>query len=590
MAIQRSGPTPTFLEYILDHPLIPSDAPPSSDLACLLSSEARWTHIPTYQRGVEWTVEQIEDLLGSASVLLGSCILGSFDVVPEQFPHLPATVKQYAVLVDGLQRLSVGTCILALLHEHVLCDNPVRTHDAAFFRPLSVRCRPFSEIYLHNDRQLANHPRQAVRDAYGALRDMVSQSLRSKLEDPAEVQDFAGNIVRLFMQRQVAVDLYFNFNSATELANTFIGINTVRVDLGPVDLLRSNIVEQAIRAGWSAGAIEDTENRFTDLFTEAEQPIKELEPFVAVVLKELTERGQKPANVFPSWSAGLLQSEVDDFLDFVDRVFTASASAPSNNPYLRENRDIGSIPLAGILSYYYRSFLRTHALPSFVTGGRAEDAALHTFLCANLRALLAGKIGRTRDDAEALLAGEHATLEAAADAISKRFTGRPVGVALEPDWFISNLRNADQRRAPRVFNAVRLQDRTAGWGAAFDPDIYGSASSQYHVDHLIPKSVIQKTQPGARECDLLVNFAPLPSTLNRAAKATPCSSKLSGGGMYDNYVRSSASVHPYCQWLVTSQSAHASDLDRQELLEWNQSQRIPDGRLGWLADRLMTRV
>lgn len=587
MPIQRSGPTPTFLEYILDHPLIPTDVPASVDIPSLLSSEARWTHIPTYQRGVEWTVEMIEEMMVSSSVLLGTCILGSFEVAPGQFPHLPEKVKHYAVLVDGLQRLAVGTCMLTLLHEQVLCAAPTRTTDAAFFRSLSVRCQAFSEIYLHNDRQLANHPRQAVRDAYRVLRDLMEQYIRTKFADAAEAQEFAGNVVRLFMQRQVAVDLYFNFNNATELANTFIGINTVRIDLGPVDLLRSYIVEQAIRASWSASAIEDTENRFTDLFTEAEQPIKELEPFVAVVLNELIERGQNPANVFPSWSSGFRQGEVDDFLDCVDRVYQTT---DTGNGFLREIRAVGAIPLAGLLAFYYRGFLQTHNLPSFVTGGRAEDAALHRFLCGNVRALLAGKIGRTRDDAASLLTGGHATLEAAADAIATRYTGRSVTVALDRDWLISALRGADKGRAPRVFNAARLPERVLGWGVAFAPDIYGASSLQFHVDHLIPKSVIQVTQPGARECDLLVNFAPLPSTHNRIAKATPCSSKLAGGGLYENYVRSSASAHPYCQWLVTTQGVFASDLDRQELLEWNQAQRIPDDRLAWLADRLLPRL
>jgi hypothetical protein len=587
MPIQRHGPTPTFLEFILNHPLVPTDAQPSADFSCLLSSEAHWTHIPTYQRGVEWNVEMIEEMLESASVLLGTCILGCFPVSAGQFVHLPALEKEYAVLVDGLQRLSVGTCLLALLHERVLCASPTRANDAPLFRRLAVRSQAFSEIYLHNDRQLANHPRQAVRDAYRALRDLAEQYVRNKFDDATEVAKFAGNIVRLFMDRQVAVDLYVNFSSATDLANTFIGINTVRIDLGPVDLLRSYIVEQAFRARWSASAIEDTENRFTDLFTEAEQPIRELEPFVAVVLNELTERGRNPANVFPSWASGLLQTEVDDFLDCLDRVYRAT---DLGNGFLKEIRAVGAIPLAGLLAFYYRGYLQTHNLPSFVSGGSSECPALHRFLCGNLRALLAGKIGRTRDDAASLLTGQHTTLEAAADAIATRYTGRPVTAALDSDWLVSALRAADKGRAPRVFNAVRLPDKALGWGAAFVPDVYGSSSQQYHVDHLIPKSVIQSTQPGARECEMLVNFAPLPSTHNRVAKATPCSAKLAPNALYDNYVRATPTAHPYCQWLVTTQGTLASDLDRQELLEWNQAQRIPDERVEWLAERLASRL
>ena len=251
---------------------------------------------------------------------------------------------------------------------------------------------------------------------------------------------------------------------------------------------------------------------------------------------------------------------------------------------------MGAIPLAGLLAFYYRGFLQTHNLPSFVSGGTAECAALHRFLCGNLRALLAGKIGRTRDDAASLLTGQHPNLEAAADAIATRYTGRAVTAPLDDDWLISALRAADKGRAPRIFNAARLPEKSLGWGAAFVPDVYGSSSQQYHVDHLIPKSVIQSTQPGAREGDMLVNFAPLPSTLNRVAKATPCSAKLAPNALYDNYVRAMPTAHPYCQWLVATQGPLASDLDRQELLEWNQTQRIPDERVGWLAECLVSRI
>lgn len=586
MTVQRHGPTPTFLEYILDHPLIPTAGPPNIDLPSMLSSEARWTEIPTYQRGIEWEVDNIEEMLISNSILLGTCILGDFEAQPGQYPHLPTGVTRYAVLVDGLQRLSVGTCLLSVLYPLVICAEPQKPEYAALFRRLVVKVRACAEIFLHNDQQLANHPRQAVKDAYLSLKGMVAKYIAEKLT-PAEATGLSEQIVRLFMDRQVAVDLYFNFVSATELANTFIGINTVRVDLAPVDLLRSAIVERAIRSGWRSAVVEDMENRFTDLFTEEGVGIKELEPFVLVALKELAERGRTGTNVFPSWGGSLAQSEVDDLLDFVDRIFVTS----KNNAFIQEIRaSANGIPLAGILCHYYRNYLATHNLPSFVTGGSSENAQLHKFLCATYRAVLAGKINRTTDIPDRLLTGIQASLDDAANEISRRFTGRDVSAPLDRDWLLSALRASDRKRAPRVFNAARLPEQNRGWGSPYAPDSYGTASKDYHVDHLIPKSVINSTAAGARDADMLVNLAPLPSTLNREAKNTPCSEKLRASGMYDNYLRSNPSPHPYCQWLVGAQGGLASDLDRQELLEWNQTQRIPDDRIGWLADYLLPRI
>ena len=87
-----------------------------------------------------------------------------------------------------------------------------------------------------------------------------------------------------------------------------------------------------------------------------------------------------------------------------------------------------------------------------------------------------------------------------------------------------------------------------------------------------------------------MNFAPLPSNQNRVARATSCSSKLSKGGIYDNYVSVSENPHYYCQWLLKNQGAYGSDLDRQELLEPNVDPDIGMERLEWIAGNLFRRL
>jgi len=116
--------------------------------------------------------------------------------------------------------------------------------------------------------------------------------------------------------------------------NTFLGINTIRVDLGPVDLLRARIMEQASQAAWTATEIEEVENEFTSVFTVDERPDKELLPFASAVLACLDQYGHR---IFPSWH-NLERSDVDRFLDFVNEFKGCSGK----NGYFDEIRACGS--------------------------------------------------------------------------------------------------------------------------------------------------------------------------------------------------------------------------------------------------------
>ena len=102
----------------------------------------------------------------------------------------------------------------------------------------------------------------------------------------------AEKLCNLFLNKQVAIDLYFNFSNSIELINTFIGINTVRVDLSPVDLFRSFLVEKAFVSKWDANIIENMENDITEIFVDKEQPKTELLPFVSILLKVTENLGR----------------------------------------------------------------------------------------------------------------------------------------------------------------------------------------------------------------------------------------------------------------------------------------------------------
>ena len=105
---------------------------------------------------------------------------------------------------------------------------------------------------------------------------------------------------------------------------------------------------------------------------------------------------------------------------------------------------------------------------------------------------------------------------------------------------------------------------------SFQPFYFGSKQGSYHIDHLIPAAILDKSKPGYDAgSDRIVNFAPLESQLNTIAKNTPCSNKLIQAPGTPHIYNDVSLKHPYCKWLVGSNHAgkfSASDLDQQEEL------------------------
>ncbi|PFI53290.1 hypothetical protein COI76_15740 [Bacillus cereus] len=580
MPIQRSGPVPPFFEYVTSKALIPHNNGNTTTTITNLGVH-EWIEIPRYQRGISWQMDNVEEFLSSPSILLGNVILAQFPH-NDRFPNFP--FNNYLILVDGLQRFSVGTMILAILHNKVFHANaPYHSSDSNHFTNLSARVFPLSPVYLHNDNEFSNHPRNAIAHQYKRLRAEVETYIENMLNQGNGLR-LAQYIQQTFLNRQVAVDIYFNFSGPIEIMNTFLGINTIRVDLGPVDLLRALIIEQGASSGWTAVQIDDIENDFTGIFTTNDKPDSSLLPFVNVLLKTLNSN---PNRIFPSWSSNLQLTEVDDFLDFVQ-----TFKNPAQNSYFQEIRECGAIPYAILMSYYYINVVHNGASrPSFLNGGNAEDTELKALLIASYRVLLNGTIGRTRIYAEQIIEGTliH-PLDGIADQISRDFINITTQQQLDLQWLVSALNKVDKNKSKRVFNAMLLPMH----GAAvtdFYAITFGRAAANFHVDHLIPQSLLNNAQ--GNEGETLRNFAPLPQSQNREAKATHCSSKLSPNGIYANYLAGGSHfVHPYGQWLVDNYSSfpNPSDLDRPELLEVNQQPDVGTERIQYIADILINRM
>ena len=120
MPISRTGVCPLFIEYVTKQVLIPRSQTPPHDFAQLTKYNFRWIDIPSYQRGLVWDEEDFSDLLNSRSIFLGNAILGIFPLPTPRgtFALVPDTVANYEILIDGLQRFSIGTALLSILTWH----------------------------------------------------------------------------------------------------------------------------------------------------------------------------------------------------------------------------------------------------------------------------------------------------------------------------------------------------------------------------------------------------------------------------------------------------------------------------------------
>lgn len=581
MSISRSGPVPEYCDYIVKKALLPHKSDLYiSEIKSMGISE--WLEIPKYQRGISWGLEDIIDLMISNSKLIGNIILAQFDKASEVCEKSDS--DYYLVLIDGLQRFAIGTMIISILDEKVL-----NTTSAFYsmanrnFKALSARVLSYKSIYTHNDYELKNHPRKAISEQYKMLKSEMEEYIEKELK-----KDFGKQlsviINKTFLDKQIAVDTYFNFKDPSEVMSTFIGINIGRIDLGPLDLLRANIVQRASMSGWAISDIEEFENNFTEVFTLNDKPDKLLMPFVNVILKQININGDK---VFPSWSTGLSKKEIEIFIEFIDKF----KNILLDNSYLREIKSCGGIPIAIVLSYYYvKKAIYSESDPSFITGGTKEFNELKVLLRSFYRVLLDGNISRLRKYAEKIIEQSYLdTLFKIADDISEDCISVKINTVVNRDWLLVSLNKVNKEKARRVFNMMLLPIITST-SSIFEPLVFGRKSVEFNVDHLIPEKLLNNKDG---EGQTIRNFAPCPQNLNNVAKTTPCSSKLSTSGIYDNYVKGRThQIHPYCEYLLNSyfKFATKSDLDNEILLQLNQSPNIGDERVNQIATILIARL
>lgn len=464
----------------------------------------------------------------------------------------------------------------------MLTDYPEFPLQAPHFAALKAYVLPRAAVFQHNDRQLRNHPRFAVRESYVAFEERLNVWLRNEFLSIERTKLRIPQLLNLFLGRQIAPDTFHGFKDEYDVTNTFIGLNTTRVQLHVVDWLRSIIIDLGGRAGWSPGQHGEIENRFSDVFYDADQasPIKELEPFASII-KDFLVQADTRTKVFPSLSGKLAFEDVEALLQFVSLMH-----GHEGDPYIREIRASGALPFACVLSHYYRVYLALGAQPSFLEGDSSEHSELHPFLKSIYRVLLDGRIGRIRETAKRLFVEDY-SLPQAADELSRAFLSISLADPVDPHWLRIALKKCDRRRSQRAFNACLLP--SAENANSFAPQRYGSGHDCYQIDHLIPKILINSNSRGSVEADTIGNFAPILGTTNNAQNFLRCSEKLIPGGTYTREVElTKDKAHPLLSWLVENQGGLGIQLDRMNLLESNANPAIGDQRIDWLIQRLVT--
>ncbi len=594
MPIQRSGPTPNYCDYITKYALMPYFN--QGDLKVLLSRNPDFIEIPKFQRGVSWKVSDIQDLYNSESILLGNVIMGQFSI-PENlkinFRNLPNTITKYHYLVDGLQRFSVGTIMLNVLWDFVLKQGCEYPNEYEHFQTLSAFVGNFAPIFLHNHQELYNHKRIAIKHPYQNLYRDFSDFLREEFAAGRSFE-LAQNIQKLFLDRQVAIDVYFNFIDTLQIMSTFIGINNTGVSLSQADLVRSYIIERGENSNWSSSQIELIENKFTEVFTTSNGSLDiNLKPFMGVVWKAIETRDWN--KIFPSWSTGLSFREVEDFLIFIDTF----NSILQNNGYLLEIKNTGAAPFSILLSLYYYKFITTGTQPSFFTNrGTNENSDLHKLLISFYRATIEGGIGKSRFIAEQILlnASYFKDVSDVANDICMRFSNLSINNTYNADYLRNILNKSDKTKSKLVFNMMLLSDKSLGFGLSFNPIIYGASviNRDFNIDHLIPDAMSVDSQPGFYEINSIRNFSPLPCNLNRTAQATSCSSKLNNQGIYFSYINNPQGyfIHPFSKWLVEQHfpEFQATQFDNQENLMQGAIYEIGQARIDYIVCQLVDKL
>jgi hypothetical protein len=588
MPINRQGPCQAYFEYICYSAVtgIPNGSDVPANIQHLLPPGTSYIlFIPPYQRGIEWSQEDIEDFINSSSVLLGNVIMGLF---PQ---------SNYNELVDGLQRFSVGTGLLHNLWHKALSATPTNAIAGQLFQAtlLPQRLQLYFPIVEHNHNTLLNHPRRAISEQYAKQYSIINSYIDGYLNSPNTLQAFVNLIANLFWGRQVSIDQYVGFQDSIQLSNTFIGLNTIRVELSAIDLLRSYIVQKGYAVNWTAADIDSIENDITDTFVSDNGKVnKLLEPFAKVCLLSIQSvNNLSPLYLFPNWT-NLTTPDVTTFLDFVE-AFKDKIDFNNGNKYLYEVSKCGGLSFSLLLMHYYQEFIQqtTHTVQAFIQN--IQNSELHTLLRATYRIFLESNLGRLYFLLENSARRQYMNAASLADAINSVTNAGALTGPVNRNWLIQSLGKVDKAKSQRVFNACLLPTQTNA--QSFAPLFYGKRNNSWNIDHIIPNVSLVTNAAGYDEGDRIQNFCPTLRQYNANMNNTPAQTKLAVGNLYDQMIhdiqQNGLTLHPYLTRLISiSRALNPQNLlnDQSQLLLTATATNLGDHRISEIADILIANL
>ena len=527
MNLKRPTTTPKFVEYATNYALKSPNREWPDDVDDFDPNPIR---IPPYQRKIVWDEKTINDFLNSKAVLFGTVILAQ------------SPTEEPLILLDGLQRFATSTAILHYLHSKILPEI-TNIGDKEYFQRLIADTENKKPIFEHNDTELRNNTRSGIQASYKQLYATV----RSVMDELNKIssEGLAEKLIQTFVKKQIAIDAYYGFKNSGEYTQTFININSTGMDLTQVDLLRSEIIQQAETKNWSHSIIDEIENRFTEVFQSSK--IKATQ----VLGKHLYDALMFDPNiVFKNWE-NLVKDDVDDLLDFIDRTYEASNEEQEDGskkwPYLHENFQCGDIPFAIIVWFYYKKYQELGEFPDFLNGQLKTTNDLHILLRSFYRRIVNSSMNRTDVIAHKLIRGKNRAMlqnmRAVADEVNP--TDETLDESVDMIWIKNNLRKSNTSKARRIFNACLLPESNST--NDFRPLHFGPGNG-WVVDYLIPKEVIPENTDNAELIDSLANKLPIRSALKKKLKGKTCHEKVSQDGLLVGI----KNEHPYLKWLVNT--------------------------------------
>lgn len=525
MNLERPTRTPKLVEYATNFALKSPGKKWHDDVNDFDPNPIK---IPPYQRKIVWDEKTISDFLKSKAVLFGTVILAK------------SPTEEPLILIDGLQRFATSTAILNYLHSEILpkiADAGIKEH----FKRLTADTENRKAIFEHNDNELRNNTRRGIQESYKQLYKNVKSVINELNKKSSE--ELAEKLIQTFVKKQIAIDIYHGFKNSGEYTQTFININSTGMDLTQVDLLRSEIIQQAETKNWEPSDIDEIENRFTEVFQSSK--IKATKVLGKHLYDALMDN---PNIVFKNWD-NLVKDDVDDLLDFIDRTYEASNEDGEDGnrkwPYLHENFQCGDIPFAIITWFYYKKHQEHGATPDFLGGQLNTTNDLHVLLKAFYRRIVNSGMNRVDVAASKLIRGKNPEMLQNMMTVAAEINpaDEPLDKLIDKIWIKNNIRNSNTNKIRRIFNACLLPEPNLNNG--FQPLHYGPGNG-WTVDYLIPRGAISKNSEYYEQVDTIINKIPIRSDLKRKLKDKTCLEKLNLNEMLDEI----KDEHPYLTWLM----------------------------------------